>query len=78
MDFNDMLMDTMKMAAVNFADWVHKKRYVKYWGNEGENCGKWYIGYTPPDRKYYTTDELFELFFIDEKERIENENKSQV
>jgi len=67
---DNTINDAVKMVAVNFAEWIHKNRYVKYWGNEGENCGKWYVSYTPPDRKYYTTDELYEMFIIDERERL--------
>ncbi len=61
----------MKMAAINFSEWIYIKKYVKYFGNDGPNCGKWYEGYTPPNRKYYTTDELYELFMFDERVRIQ-------
>ena len=68
----------MKMVAVNFAEWMHKNRYVKYWGSDAPNCDKWYVSYTPPDRKYYTTDELYELFILDERERLKTLNKADV
>lgn len=51
-----------KQKAVDFAEWMNENRYVKYWGSSGENCNKWYQSYTPPNRPYYTTEELYNLF----------------
>ena len=68
----------MKMVAVNFAEWMHKNGYLKYWGSDAPNSDKWYVSYTPPDRKYYTTDELYELFILDERERLKTLNKADV
>ena len=41
-----------------FYEWARNERYEKYWGNDGPNNGKWYVGYTPPSRQYFTTEEL--------------------
>lgn len=48
--------------AIEFVEWVTSNMYCKYWGSEGENCGKWYQQYTKPDRNYYTSKELYKLF----------------
>jgi len=75
----DTITGAVKMVAVNFAEWKYKNGYIsKYFGNEGDNCDKWYKQYTTPDRKYYTTDELYEMFLIDERERLKKDKESQV
>jgi len=50
--------------AGKFAEWSFLNNYSIYWGNEGENCGKWYKQYTKPDRKYFTTDELITEYIL--------------
>ena len=67
----DIIIETMKKVAIKFAEWVNKNRYVKYFGSDAPNCDKWYVSYSPPDRKYYTTDELYELFIEDERALLE-------
>lgn len=48
--------------AKGFYEWARKERYEIYFGNNGPNCGKWYISYTKPDRQYFTTDELITTY----------------
>lgn len=48
--------------AVEFAEWMYENRYVKYFGNDSMNCDKWYKQYTLPNREYYTTKQLYEIF----------------
>jgi hypothetical protein len=47
---------------MKFHRWAYENHYSKYWGSDKPNNQKWYKSYTPPSRKYYTDDELFELF----------------
>lgn len=76
MQEENIITSTMKMVAVNFAEWVNKNRYSKYWGSDEPNRNKWYVGYTTPDsRKYFTTEELYEMFLVDERERLKKEGK---
>lgn len=56
------IYDATKHVSVKFCEWINKNRYQKYWGSDAPNCDKWYVPYTPPDRKYYTLDELYDLF----------------
>ena len=65
-----IVREAMKEAAVRFAEWLNENRYSKYWGSDEPNCGKWYVQYTPSGRKYYSTEELFEMFVEDENKRI--------
>jgi len=65
-----IVREAMKEAAVRFAEWLNENRYSKYWGSDEPNCGKWYVQYTPAGRKYYSTEELFEMFVEDENKRI--------
>lgn len=51
-----------KVTAVSFLEWTNRERYVKYFGCDGPNCGKWYRQYTPPDREYHTAGELYDMF----------------
>ncbi len=51
-----------EQVAIDFAEWVRDKLYVRYFGSDGPNCNKWHQSYTMPDRNYYTTKELFELY----------------
>ena len=65
-----IIAEAMKEAAVRFALWVNKNRYSKYWGSDKPNDGKWYVQYTKPDRKYYTTEELYDMFLEHERSRL--------
>ncbi len=60
--------DLIGSLAIEFAEWINKNRYSIYFGNEGENCGKWYVQYSQPNRIYYTTSDLFKLF-LEEKQK---------
>lgn len=51
-----------KEDACAFAEWIYKSGFVKYWGSDVPNCNKWYRQYSMPDRRYFTTNELFELY----------------
>ena len=53
---------TKEEVAIGFLEWINENRYSKYWGSDEPNCGKWYIQYTPAGRKYYSSDELFEMY----------------
>jgi hypothetical protein len=46
----------------DFATWMQKERYVLYWGSDGPNCNKYYKAYAPPDRAYYTMQELLNVY----------------
>ena len=48
--------------AKGFYEWARKERYEMYWGSDQPNSGKWYVSYTMPDRKYFTTDELITTY----------------
>ena len=65
-----IIAEAMKEAAVRFALWMNEKMYSKYWGSDEPNCGKWYVQYTKPDRKYYTTEELYDMFLEHERSRL--------
>ncbi|HRP33526.1 MAG TPA: hypothetical protein PKV73_16635 [Agriterribacter sp.] len=60
-----------QQEAIGFHRWAHENHYSIYWGSDGPNCDKWYKGYTPPDRKYYTDEELYNLY-IKSKENGKN------
>lgn len=49
----------VKHKATKFAEWIHENHYQRYWGSDSENSGKWYRQYTPPDREYLTTRQLY-------------------
>jgi hypothetical protein len=63
-----------KITAVQFVEWMHKHRYAKYWGSDKPNCEKWYIMNTMPDRKYYTLEELYDIFEREQKETKQQGN----
>ena len=67
------MVEVVKLVAVSFAEWINKNKYVKYWGSDAPNCDKWYVQYSKADRNFYTTEELYELFRIDERERLKTE-----
>jgi hypothetical protein len=48
--------------AIKFTEWVYENRYSKYWGSDEPNNHKWYKQNTMPDRTYYTTEELYQLW----------------
>lgn len=50
-----------KEIMFSFIDWLYSAHYSKYWGNDEPNNGKWYKGYTNPDRQYFTLKELFTM-----------------
>jgi hypothetical protein len=56
------ISEDAKQIAMKFHRWAYENHYSKYWGSDKPNNQKWYKSYTPPSRKYYTDDELFELF----------------
>lgn len=62
----DLILNTMKMASVNFAEWIDRKNYIRVFG-------RWHSGIFGlfPNKKSYTTEELYELFFIDEQKRLD-------
>jgi hypothetical protein len=63
-----------KITAVQFVEWMHKHRYAKYWGSDKPNCEKWYVVNTMPDRKYYTLEELYDIFEREQKETEQQSN----
>ncbi len=65
-----IIHEVMKEASVRFAEWMNQNRYSKYFGSDGPNCGKWYVQYTTPDRTYFTTEELYDIFVEQEKTRL--------
>lgn len=58
----ELAKEFLPKKAMYFVDWVHENNYSRYWGNEQPNCGKWYKQYSKPDRVYYTTEELYNLY----------------
>ena len=50
-----------KEIMFSFIDWLYSAHYSKYWGSDEPNNGKWYKGYTNPDRQYFTLKELFTM-----------------
>ena len=73
---DNIFLDSMKMGAINFALWLNRNR----WFNFDEKSQKWcytFEGGTSLGRGTYeknymkTSDELFELFMEDERNKID-------
>lgn len=64
----NIFTETMKMGAVNFAEWVGK-RYPNQQLEEGKRI--WRTAFLHEDfGNGKTTEELYELFIADERERL--------
>jgi len=57
----NIITETMKMLAINFANWINKNDYEKI---HGDRWCKKFMSYT------HSTEELYELFLADERERL--------
>lgn len=56
------LSEFAQTEAKDFAEWIYVNGYQVYFGSDTPNNQKWYKQYTPPDRQYYTTSELYNQF----------------
>jgi hypothetical protein len=61
-DIKEYVEEYIKHEASEFAEWIHEGHYIRYYGSDSENCGKWYKQYTPPSREYLTTRQLYNKF----------------
>lgn len=62
---SNLITDTIKMVAVNFSKWKDKEYPCKWFDKYGKhNSTEW-----------FTTEELYELFLIAERERLKKESE---
>lgn len=67
------MVELIKMVAVNFAEWLSENEWVKRKERQTHpnKVGQYY---SHKHCEYKTIDELYELFKVDEKNRLETEN----
>jgi len=65
----EMILEAVKMVAVNFAEWLSKNEWVKRLKTHPKHVGKYWSNITC---EYKTIEELYEMFRIEEQKRLDS------
>ena len=65
----EMILEAVKMVAVNFAEWLSKNEWVKRLKTHPKHVGKYWSNIT---REYKTISELYELVRTEEQKRLDS------
>ena len=69
-----MILEVVKMVAVNFAEWLSKNEWVKRTKTHPNKIGMYW---SHKHCEYKPIGELYEMFIKEESERLGNKNKTK-